>query len=152
MDSSQFQKDYLESPANQKFSEVDIDEFYDYISKQIESEKDIAEEKSEQILNMIEFLSQHHVLINDSNPSQRVIKKDEPEDFIGKLFGQTNCLNPSVMKRVFADNNVPMKLCSLVLCDTLDELYHGLYDASAISALRTLVFWGIVTDAAGKTI
>ena len=45
-----------------------------------------------------------------------------------------------------------MKLCALVLCDTLDELYHGLYDVSLISALRTLVFAGIVADASSKTI
>ena len=45
-----------------------------------------------------------------------------------------------------------MKLCALVFCDTLDELYHGLYDVSVISALRTLVFAGIVTDASKKTL
>jgi len=60
-------------------------------------------------------------------------------------------LNPALLKRVFKDNNVPIKLASLVFCDTLDELYHGLYDASLISALRTGVFLGIVTDAFKKT-
>ena len=57
-----------------------------------------------------------------------------------------------MIKRAYADNNVPIKLCTLVFCDTLDELYHGLYDASSISALRTAVFWGIVVDATNKTI
>jgi hypothetical protein len=45
-----------------------------------------------------------------------------------------------------------MKLGTLVLCDTLDEVYHGLFDAAAISALRTAVFAGIVGDATMKTI
>ena len=68
------------------------------------------------------------------------------------MFGQTNCLNPNVLKRIISDNNVPMKLGTLVLCDTLDEVYHGLFDAATISALRTAVFAGIVGDATMKTI
>lgn len=43
---------------------MDIDDFYSYINKQIESEKDLVGEKSEEILNILEFLSEHHVLVN----------------------------------------------------------------------------------------
>lgn len=68
------------------------------------------------------------------------------------MFGQTNCLNPNVLGQMIKDNNTPMKLCALVFCDTVDELYHGLYDVSLISALRTLVFAGIVADASRKTV
>ena len=68
------------------------------------------------------------------------------------MFGQRNCLNPDVLGQIITDNNTPMKLCALVFCDTLDELYHGLYDVSVISALRTLVFAGIVVDASKKTL
>jgi hypothetical protein len=61
-------------------------------------------------------------------------------------------LNPKIMNRVLKDSGAPVKLAALVACDTLDELYHGLYDASLISALRTVVFAGIVTDAIKKTV
>ena len=46
----------IDTPAY-KFSDVDIDDFYSYIQRQIDTEKDIITDKSEQILNMIEFLS-----------------------------------------------------------------------------------------------
>ena len=50
--------------ADSQFSNVDIDDFYSYINKQIESEKDLVGEKSEEILNILEFMSEHHVLVN----------------------------------------------------------------------------------------
>lgn len=64
MEPSTFQKTMIDVPEY-KFSDIDIDDFYTYIQRQIDSEKDLVTDKSEQILNMIEFLSQHHVLINE---------------------------------------------------------------------------------------
>eukprot|EP00355_Strombidium_rassoulzadegani_P001178 CAMPEP_0168609926 /NCGR_PEP_ID=MMETSP0449_2-20121227/1488_1 /TAXON_ID=1082188 /ORGANISM="Strombidium rassoulzadegani, Strain ras09" /LENGTH=165 /DNA_ID=CAMNT_0008650145 /DNA_START=955 /DNA_END=1454 /DNA_ORIENTATION=+ len=60
-------------------------------------------------------------------------------------------LEPSPAQESLQGQQRAIKLASLVFCDTLDELYHGLYDASLISALRTGVFLGIVTDAFKKT-
>ena len=57
-----FQQKFLK--ADSQFSNVDIDDFYTYINKQIESEKDLVTEKSEEILNILEFMSEHHVLVN----------------------------------------------------------------------------------------
>lgn len=70
---------------------------------------------------------------------------------IEQVFGKGACLNPSVVQRCLTDNDTPLKLGFLVFCDTLDELYHGLYDASLISAVRTSVFLGIISDSFSKT-
>ena len=47
---------------------------------------------------------------------------------------------------------MPINLAALVLCDTIDELYHNEIDGMVISALRFGVFFGIVTDAYKKTV
>ena len=46
MDAGTFQKTMIESPEY-KFSNIDIDDFFNYIQRQIESEKDIVTDKSE---------------------------------------------------------------------------------------------------------
>ena len=48
--------------------------------------------------------------------------------------------------------DTPLKLGFFVLCDSLDELYHGLFDAAAISTFRLAVFYGLVTNEFNKTI
>ena len=57
-----------------------------------------------------------------------------------------------MLKRIVSDGGTPLKLCALAACDSLDMLYHGIYDASLINALRTSVFLGIVADATSKTV
>ena len=50
------------------------------------------------------------------------------------------------------DNKNPVSLATLVLCDTLIEAYHSLWDSGLISSLRFAVFYGIVADAFKATI
>ena len=47
---------------------------------------------------------------------------------------------------------MPLKLCALATCGTLDDFYHGIYDSSFIAGLRSLVFAGIVFDTSKQTI
>ena len=99
---------------------------------------------------MIDFLETHEVLVSTDEPEKRFIMKKEKTG-LQTVFGKGACLNPAVVQRCLTDNGTPIKLGFLVLCDTLDELYHGLYDASLISAVRTSVFLGIVSDSFSKT-
>lgn len=92
---------------------------------------------------MVDFMQRYQVVVNQQSEEQYAVQEVKKTGF-DAVFGQRNCLNPDVLGQIVKDNNVPMKLCALVFCDTLDELYHGLYDVSVISGLRTLVFAGIV--------
>lgn len=99
---------------------------------------------------MMDFLESHEVLVSTDEPEKRFIMKKEKKG-LESVFGKGACLNPAVVQRCLTDNDTPIKLGFLVLCDTLDELYHGLYDASLISAVRTSVFLGIISDSFSKT-
>ena len=57
-----------QNPSNKKFVDIDIDDFYAYIQRQIESTKDQVEEREEYILNMIDFLESHEVIVNTDEP------------------------------------------------------------------------------------
>jgi hypothetical protein len=65
------------NPSNEKFIDIDIDDFYKYIQRQIESTKDQIEDREEYILNMIDFLESHEVLVNTDEPEKRFIMKKE---------------------------------------------------------------------------
>lgn len=99
-----------------------------------------------------EFCDDHELIISERNSSLKAIAKKEPAGWGDKYFGTGSCIGPKTIERMMKDNSNPVKLLALVACDTLDEIYHGLYDASFISALRTTVFFGIVQDAFKKTV
>ena len=111
----------------------------------------MVEDKSVEILEMVDFLSEHEVVVNSQKTDQIAVQKVEKTG-MDAVFGQNNCLNPNVLGQIVKDNKSPMALCALVFCNSVDELYHGLYDGVVIDGLRTLVFAGIVADASRKTI
>lgn len=90
----------------------------------------------------------------DTEQEQRSILKKENKGLLANIFGEdkVSCLNPQILKRLFEDSKVTLSFTTLVACDTLDELYHGLYDATLISALRFAVWASVVADAIKKTV
>lgn len=71
---------------------------------------------------------------------------------IDRAFGERSCLGPNAIKKMLSEGDTVVKLGFLVLCDSLDEIYHGLFDAATIATFRVAVFYGLAVDSFGKAI
>ena len=141
----------MKTPDPKKFKYIDYSEFKKYLDERLQQTAENLNMEAFELQQLRHFI-QNYQLVTNNNTEQQAIVLTDLNGPVEGVFGRRSCLSPEAIRRAITSGDTPIKLGALVFCDTLDEIYHGLFDAVAISAFRFTVFYSLVANEFGKNI